>query len=368
MITLYIFIGIVYQLILLLLYRFAQKPKENFVSNGYVPVSIIVPFRNEEANLAHCLESICLNQYAEFEVICVDDHSSDASREKVVMMQEKFPQVQLRLLSNLGEGKKAAISHAVDMSIYDVILTTDSDCEVPSDWIMMMVERLGKHTQLVAGPVMSVKGEGYFKGFQQIDWASIGLVTRAAIYHNRPLMCSAANMLYRKAAFISVGGYSGNEQVLSGDDEFLLKKIAQNFGPSAIAYQAHVGALVYTEAMKTWRDLIQQRVRWASKWRQHGFSFHSWTAVVPALFQFTFLGLFFLPVLSPKLWWLASLLLILKLLVERFVLGAVLQSYGIFQPFRVWLLTSLIHPVYVVIVSIQTFYRKIEWKGRKSFS
>lgn len=368
MITLYIFVGIVYQLILLLLYRFAQKPKENSLAIEPVPVSVIVPFRNEEENLVHCLERICCNQGAEFEVICVDDHSTDAGREKVVMMQEKFPQVQLRLLSNPGEGKKSAITHAVDMSMYDVILTTDADCDVPPNWIQVMRKRLGEDIQLVAGPVMSVGRQGFFKGFQQIDWGSIGLVTRAGIYNNRPLMCSAANMLYRKSAFIGVNGYRGNEQILSGDDEFLLKKIIQNFGPSAIAYQAHASALVYTEAMKTWKDLIHQRVRWASKWRLHGFSFHSLSAFVPVLFQLTFLCLFFLPILIPQLWWLACLLLSMKLLGERFVLGAVLQSYGISHSFRVWLLTSLIHPVYVLVVGIQTFYRKIEWKGRKSFS
>ncbi|UJP65181.1 glycosyltransferase [Mongoliitalea daihaiensis] len=367
MFTLYIFFGIVYQLLLLGLHRLASVPHKLHLSSKHKPVSIILPFRNEAMHLNQCLESILSNKYPVFEILCVDDHSTDKSCLIVRQIQERFPQFKIRLLSNPGEGKKAAVSYALENSAYELILTTDADCVVSTNWIEAMAFGLQEHTQLVAGPVMSIDKGGFFHGFQQVDWASIGLVTRMGIYTGKPLMCSAANMLYRKSAFQQVEGYTGNEQVLSGDDEFLLKKINTCFGPSAIAFQAEPEALVFTEPIENWRKLFQQRIRWASKWRAHGFNYHVLAALFPTLVQMGFFFLFIFPFLSPEFWWLACLLLAMKVYVERFVLGALLQSYGISQPPKVWLLTSLVHPVYVVAVGIQTFFRKIEWKGRKSF-
>lgn len=367
MFTLYVFVGIVYQLLLLGLHRLAQVPKRSRSKKVQEPVSIILPFRNEEVYLKRCLESILQNTYADYEILCVDDHSTDESCGIIRQFIERFPQTKIRLLSNPGIGKKAAVSHAVESSTHALILTTDADCLVSSQWIACMVQSMGRHIQLVAGPVISANGKGLFNGFQQVDWASIGLVTRAGIYSGYPLMCSAANMLYRKTAFEKVNGYKGNEHFLSGDDEFLLKKITSYVGPDAITYQAQPKAMVFTAPMRSWDALLQQRVRWASKWKVHGFNFHALAALFPALIQLVFLYLFFLPILVLETWWLACLLLTMKVLVERFTLGSLLQSYGISQSFHVWILTSLIHPMYVVVVGVQTFFRKIEWKGRKSF-
>jgi poly-beta-1,6-N-acetyl-D-glucosamine synthase len=367
MLTLYIFVGILYQLLLLILHRLAQVPESVFFSEEKESVTIILPFRNEVTNLARCLESILKNGHQDLELLCVDDHSTDESCGVVRQFMQMFPHFKIRLLSNPGVGKKAAVTHAVQNSTSALIVTTDADCVVTPQWIECMAKSMHEDIQLVAGPVMSATSKGFFNGFQQLDWASIGLVTRVGIYTGNPLMCSAANMLYRKAAFEKVHGYQGNEHFLSGDDEFLLKKITAHFGSSAIAYQAHAKALVLTQAMPNWEALFQQRVRWASKWKAHGFSYHALAALFPVVVQLLFLFLFFLPLLVLDTWWLACLLLGMKVLVERFTLGSLLQSYGIYQPCYVWVLTSLVHPIYVVVVGVQTFFRKIEWKGRKSF-
>lgn len=366
MFTLYISLGIVYQVLLLTLYYTSKKSTPETDIQGQEGVSIILPFRNESAHLERCLTSIAKLKYSSFEVLCINDHSSDDSQGIVQACKEKFPHVSIRILSSSGQGKKAAVSYGVSQSSHTLILTTDADCIFPEDWIQTMLAAMGPDVQMVAGPVMSQRKGGFFQGFQQLDWASIALVTKAAINLHQPLMCSAANMIYRKAAFETVEGFQGNEQILSGDDEFLLKKIVTYYGAEAVNYQGNPKALVYTEPMPTWSALFQQRVRWASKWKAHGWNTHALASLIPVVLQALFLCLFFLPFLRPDLWGLACLLLLLKLLGERFVLGQVLRSYGITHALFVWLGTSLIHPAYVLATGFQTFFRKIEWKGRKS--
>ncbi|MGY6521361.1 MAG: glycosyltransferase [Mongoliitalea sp.] len=366
MFTLYISLGIVYQVLLLTLYFVSKKSTRKTVVHHQEGVSIILPIRNETVYLERCLTSIAKLNYPSFEVLCIDDHSTDDSQAIAHACKEKFPHISIRIFNSPGQGKKAAVSYGVSQSAYELILTTDADCIFPEDWIQNMLAALGSEVQLVAGPVMSHDKDGFFGGFQQLDWASIALVTKASIHMQQPLMCSAANMLYRKSAFETVEGFRGNEQILSGDDEFLLKKIVLHYGAEAVNYQGDSKALVYTEPMPTWSDLFQQRIRWASKWKAHGWNIHALASLIPVVLQALFLFLFFLPFLRPDLWGLACLLLLLKVLVERFVLGQVLKSYGINHSIVLWLGTSLVHPAYVLATGFQTFFRKIEWKGRKS--
>src|SRR5690606_11701449 len=108
------------------------------------------------------------------------------------------------------------------------------------------------------------------------------------------LLCSGANLAYRKSAFEGVEGYSGNENYASGDDEFLLKKVIQEYGKNAVHYLHGVEVLVMTKPLKSWDELVWQRVRWASKWRAHQSPIHGFTAFFTYLLAFLQFGSFLL--------------------------------------------------------------------------
>jgi hypothetical protein len=78
-------------------------------------------------------------------------------------------------------------------------------------------------------------------------------------------MCNGANLGYRRATFHEVGGYTDNQGLASGDDEFLLHKIHARH-PAGAHFLAQAAAVVDTPAPATLRALLRQRVRWASKW------------------------------------------------------------------------------------------------------
>ena len=78
-------------------------------------------------------------------------------------------------------------------------------------------------------------------------------------------MCSGANIAYRKVVFFEVKGYDGNEHLASGDDEFLMHKIAQKY-PGSIRFSGGIKSLVLTNDSKNLTQFFNQRIRWASKW------------------------------------------------------------------------------------------------------
>src|SRR5690606_24556805 len=142
-------------------------------------------------------------------------------------------------------------------------------------------------------------------------------------------ICSGANLAYRRSAFLKVKGYLGNGEHLSGDDEFLLKKIVRHFGTGSAVYINEAEALVKTAAEPGLTSFVQQRVRWASKWRMHGLSPNFNAAlftVALAVFQvgsiLLIFGGYFSQLVFLAFWF-------FKVLTEIKVLGGILKQYKI---------------------------------------
>lgn len=327
--------------------------------------AILIPFRNEADHLPCLLNN--LEKIASYPqpVIFIDDHSTDGSGALVSDFIARKGRTDWVSIKSEGVGKKAALATGVHYSQADIILTTDADCLLPVNWVREMpraFERSG--IQLVAGPVITASGNGFFSRFQQIEWGSILLLTNYLFSIGRPTMCSGANLAYRRAAFLAVDGYLGNEHYPSGDDEFLLKKIVNHFGHQAVSYIHHRESLVQTGPATSLGTFVQQRIRWAGKWRLHrsfGQAFTAALALIMALLQLGSLGLLLGPpkaVLAGLLFW------VLKISMERHVLMRVLDTFLIRPRFYSFLASSFLHPLYVVLVGVLALRGKYLWKGR----
>lgn len=89
--------------------------------------SVIIAARNEENNITRCLEAIALQIYPAdlFEVIIVNDHSTDATLKVVDEFIAAHPRLSIVLLNATGEGKKRAISEGIKIASGRLILVTD---------------------------------------------------------------------------------------------------------------------------------------------------------------------------------------------------------------------------------------------------
>jgi hypothetical protein len=272
-----------------------------------------------------------------------------------------------RLLENSEIGKKAALTTGIRHTEAEIIMTSDADCILPEGWHWRMSQPFhDDDVQLVAGPVMTLSDNGFFAKFQQIEWAGIILVTRYFFEQKQPLMCSGANLAYRKSAFMEVGGYSGNERHLSGDDEFLLKKVISKFGYRSATYLSQQDVLVKTFPAPDLAAYIQQRVRWAAKWKMHQSAKHVSVALGSFMVAMIHIGSFFL--IFGEIWSKIVFLVFwtLKIIGEKKALGKVLREYAIQPTWFSFIKTSILHPVYMVTVGLVALRGNFTWKGRKS--
>ncbi|MCE7053955.1 glycosyltransferase [Algoriphagus sp. AGSA1] len=327
-------------------------------------VTLIIPFRNERENIPDLLVNLTRLQYPNLEILLIDDHSEDGS--PGLLTAEHLPG--MSLLYSPAPGKKSAIEFGVQQARGEVIICSDADCVFTKHWIEgMVLPFYDPHIQLVAGPVLVKDGEGVLDKFQRLDWASVVLMTSGSFTKKSPLMCSGANFAYRKEAFERVEGYEGNRHLSSGDDEFLLKKIYKTYGADSCAYLTSPQVLVCTKPEPTWRALIQQRVRWASKWKAHSSFVHASLAIAALWVQVIWIGSFYLLTMGARGILVFGGIWLLKALAENHSLGKVLRSFGGVLDSVSVLKISLLHPFYVLRVALGALRGKFTWKGRENW-
>jgi cellulose synthase/poly-beta-1,6-N-acetylglucosamine synthase-like glycosyltransferase len=237
-------------------------------------VTIVIPARNEAANIGHLLHDITQQVYPTqlTEVIIIDDFSEDGTYDicqqytnqhtniKVYKLQEIIPE------NTATEAyKKKAIEVAVHLANGKLIITTDADCRLQQHWIHSIVSFYEKEKcALIAAPVGYYKEKTRFQHFQALDFCGMQAITGASLNMEMFNMANGANLAYEKQAFLEVNGYQDIDKKASGDDMLLIYKIAKQF-PNRVRFLKNKAAIVLTEPMHTVRDFLQQRFRWTSK-------------------------------------------------------------------------------------------------------
>jgi len=224
---------------------------------------VIIAARNEESVIEKCLKSV-LAQSEVSEVIVVDDHSGDRTASIVAAMQADYSgRLRLEQLSDTS-GKKAAIGMGIDSSTSEVLLLTDADTLVPPNWAKHMLSCFDENTGFVVGPVIFKNQSGLISKMMSLEWLGFMGIAAGAVGLGRPILCSGANLAYRRSAFEEVGGYSGIEHLSSGDDELLMHRVADQTH-WRVRYCAHRDAIVETAGPESAAAFLEQRRRWASK-------------------------------------------------------------------------------------------------------
>ncbi|GAA0880538.1 glycosyltransferase [Algoriphagus jejuensis] len=326
---------------------------------------MLIPLRNEAENIEALFIEIRKLDYPALDILLIDDQSEDRT---FGLLEEKARlDSRMKVLKSLGSGKKTALQLGVEQARTELILCSDADCGFSEHWLKKMLAPFADpRVQLVCGPVISAEQSTFFQRFQQIEWASILLMTQYFFAVKKPLMCSGANLAYRKSAFQKVNGYDQNFHYLSGDDEFLLKKILRKFGAESCVYLPFAESLVLTKPQAKVSEMINQRVRWAGKWRVHRDRMHAWSAVLPVLAQVIWggsvmlMGLGQLGVLMFLAVWLG------KISAEGIALGRVLRALGFHRSGFDFVLTSLAHTLYVLTVAVGALRGNFLWKGRSN--
>ena len=126
-----VFVGIaLYNFLTAPMLRTIPKPTARNEYASTPRVSVLVPARNEEANIANCLQGLAAQTYAQLEIIVLDDHSDDRTAEIVQQFAEQFPHIRLiqgRPLPPEWTGKNWACQQLSSAATGTILIFTDAD-------------------------------------------------------------------------------------------------------------------------------------------------------------------------------------------------------------------------------------------------
>ncbi|MFL5741909.1 MAG: glycosyltransferase [Flavisolibacter sp.] len=331
-------------------------------------ISIIVPARNEEKNIAVLLAALEGQNYpaASFEIIVVDDFSTDNTAAQV----KRFQNRQIRLIQPAVDAtrssKKKAIEAGVQQARGELILTTDADCIPGPEWLSLMnAFYIQTKSFFIAAPVKFSGNKSWLHIFQSLDFISLQGITAASVHLQFHAMCNGANLSYTKKAFQEVKGFEGIDGVATGDDLLLMFKIWKKF-PGHVAYLKNKKAIVETRPMRTWKEFFMQRKRWASK----SLVYDDYRIIAVLIFVYLlnlwFVLLLIVALVHPFNWIYVLGFWVLKTAVEFPFVKKVAKFYDEEDLMRYFFFLQPLHMVCTVVIGIISQWGRYEWKGRKT--
>lgn len=337
----------------------AIRDRNNDTAPFYPMISVVIAFRNEQENLSKILNDLRQQDYGNYEVILVNDHSRDESLH--IAEQHRFASVSL--IQNKKAGKKAALASGIELAKGEIIVTTDADCRLGKHWLESIRQSFSNPaTKFAFGAVAIGPQPNFFSALQSVELASLIASGAATCGLGVPTLCNGANLAFRRETFYLVGGYRGNEHIASGDDEFLMRKVLKAY-PGGVKFIPSKAAVVQTEPQKSFGGFVNQRLRWAGKWRYNT----SVLTVMLAFFIFSLQVAVIAGILSIINSFNYSLLLLLfvKLLLEAGLIGRVCRLSNIHMSWPALLMLQVCYPLYVILIGTASNFVTPLWKERR---
>lgn len=208
----------------------AEKRDGSSAEKATEPVSVIICARNEGDNLVRFLPLILDQNYPDFEVIVVNDGSTDDTEDVLNILKQKYANLYITSLSNqvrVLSPKKLAMTIGIKAAKNELLLFTDADCRPQSpDWITTMVRHFSPTTEFVLGYGGYFKEKSLLNRMICFDTLFIAMQYFGFARAGHPYMGIGRNMAYRKSMFFRNRGFEGHLHVASGDDDLLVNSVA----------------------------------------------------------------------------------------------------------------------------------------------
>jgi len=228
----------------------------------YPPLSVLIAARNESENLYELLPKLMEQDYPRFEVVIVNNQSTDDSAWLIKAFQREYPNlkiVQLDKNRNLRPGKKLPLTLGIKAAKYDHFILTDADCMPNSrQWLRSMAEGFLEGKEIILGYGPMVKKPGFLNRLIRFDTSFIALNYMSFALARLPYMGVGRNLGYSRKVFEAVGGFKSHYGLASGDDDLFIQQAARK---GNYTLQTSPASFCYSDAHTEWFRWRLQKTR-----------------------------------------------------------------------------------------------------------
>lgn len=262
-----VFVGLT--VVLLLYYLFFWKKLADYKSvnpkNENFPfASVVICAKNERENLERFLPIILNQEYPEFEVIVVDDNSSDGTGSLLNALSQKYKHLRQFKFTDEKKsfGKKQVLEFGINQTKSDYLVLTDADCSPNSNlWLKGMMNGFEGGKELVLGVSLYDKEDAKINSIIQLDTAFIATNYLSFGLRGFPYMSVGRNVAYKKLLFERTGGFKSHYDIPSGDDDLFINEIGRDIEVGIVTSPKHQTTSVPKQNFKSF---FFQKVRHVS--------------------------------------------------------------------------------------------------------
>jgi glycosyltransferase involved in cell wall biosynthesis len=234
------------------------------------PVSVIIAAHNELLNLQRLLPAVLSQQYPDFEVIVVDDRSTDGTAAYLENLEKKFGNFRYLKIDNAGRTenpKKYALTQGVARARSEYLLLTDADCiPLSNRWIDEMMTGFYGPTAMVLGYSPDRRKTGFLNHLIRFETLLTAIQYLSFCIKGKAYMGVGRNLAYTKKCFNQNNGFQSHITTLGGDDDLFVQDAApQHHVNIAITKESQIESIPKT----TYQEWIIQKRRHLSVGRQY---------------------------------------------------------------------------------------------------
>jgi cellulose synthase/poly-beta-1,6-N-acetylglucosamine synthase-like glycosyltransferase len=250
--------------------RLAFFRRKRIIPEKPEPVSVIICARNEDDNLVSFLPLILSQDYPEYQVIVVNDCSSDNTGDildEFARKDAKLKIVTIKPDEYYSHGKKFALMVGIKGADYPLLLLTDADCRPASDqWLKNMSSHFAQGTEIVISYGAQERAKGFLNKLIRFDGFFIALQYLSFSLAGKTYMGVGRNLAYQKELFFRHKGFASHYHILSGDDDLFINEAAKK---GNVAVEVDHASFTITRPKRTLREWFRQKKRHVTTWPKY---------------------------------------------------------------------------------------------------
>jgi cellulose synthase/poly-beta-1,6-N-acetylglucosamine synthase-like glycosyltransferase len=221
-------------------------------------VTIIVPAFNEEAVIQSAIRSLLELDYPAYDVLVVDDGSTDATYAKAAELEGYYGHATVRVVSKSNGGKASALNTGIGLARTPFVLCMDGDSRLAVGTLKYAMPHFrDPRVGAVAGNVKVANRRNLWTCLQALEYIEgLNMARRAQGFVRAVNIVPGPIGIFRRDTLARVGGYDSD--TYAEDADLTLKLLADGWH---IVYEDR--AIAFTEAPEKLLDLIKQRYRWS---------------------------------------------------------------------------------------------------------
>ncbi len=373
LIELYIFafITILYGLLITLaIIGFGKLKRGMQLSSNSEPefISIVVSARNEAKLVREFIYEISKQNFPKqsYELIFIDDASEDDTYH-LAQKSLKESGINFQILKQKQhKGKKYNIAQAIEISKGAIIITTDADViQRHPNWLVSISNYFSNNLpNMLVMPIDFQNNNGLLSSFQIVENLALTGFTAGFTGINKPFMCNGANLAFKRNAYDSVSGYQSHIQISSGEDVLLLEDFKKQ-DSKLIHYVLARELVVKTISVKSLRELLNQRIRWAYKAKNNPNHLNLFSGFVIVAANLLILALFVAILKKSVIMPYLSIFVAAKFVFDFLLLFLASDFLGRIK-YIWWLIPfECVYWIYALIIGTTSMFIKPYWKGKK---